>query len=238
MPKSFNTSIYTFSSNQIAGLDYELLQVQQKLARITWMEAIFGRAILQWRIQDDEMAQNYLKPAEGMRGRDKYTVYFPQSRKNEQDIDLSFDDTYASRVFFYIKNQGDVSPKADDWDWTEDNVEIAQPFTMIFSGNLNKLEIESSEIVKTCLLYELNNCPKIVVNRIFEQTEDVWSDFTITQQIQSLTKFPYYCIRFDGVVTYMSFPFNGNSQFDPKVYDDSTKEATQPNINPGYPNIN
>ncbi len=234
--KTFTPAIYNFA-NPI-GFDRQIAQIQAKLARITWMEAIFGRANVQWRLLSDEMATNYLKPAEGLKGRDKYTVYYPQGRKLNSDIDLSFDDTYSSRGFFYVKDNINISPKTDNQDWTSSNIEVAQPFSFIFSCNLNKLEIESSEQVKSMILYELGNCPQVVLSKIYEHLDDVWNDFTVTQQMSSVTKYPFYCLRVDGICTYMAFPFNGNDYFDPATNENPANESIVPNTDPGYANLN
>src|ERR1700760_1671719 len=155
--KSFTPTIYNY--RELAGFDYEISAVQAKLARISWMEYIFGRATTQYRIRTDENAQNFLNPPEGLRGRDKYAVYYPQGRKLDQDIDLSFDDSYASRCFFYTHDPINANPKTDDFDWTAPNIEVSQPFSLIFSADLSKLETTSSEIIKTGILYALGQCP-------------------------------------------------------------------------------
>ena len=238
--KTFTPKIY--NENNPTGFDREISAIQANLAGITFMEFIYGRANVQWRLLTDDMAANALHSPEGLRGRDKYTIYYPQGRKLGQDIDLSFDDSCASRCFFYLKDPINPSPKTDAQDWTSPNVEIAQPFSFIFSCNLQKLVNStetpiSSELVKTCVFNALNYPPKIVIGKTYEKLENVWSDFTMTQAIQGLCKYPFYCLRIDAVCTYMNNPFNGNDYFDPTTYYDISRKNTIPNSDAGNANL-
>lgn len=240
--KTFIPKIYN-EANPV-GFDLEIAAIQAKLAGITFMEFIYGRANIQWRISTDEMAQNFLKPAEGLKGRDRYTVYYPQGRKLDQDIDLSFDDSTASRCFFYLKDPINPAPKTDESDWTSSNVEIAQPFSLIFSCNLKKLtnsdeDRVSSELVKTCVFNALSSCPKVVIqSKSYEKLENVWGDFTVTQSIENICRYPFYCLRIDAICTYMNNPFNGNGVFDPKTLYDNSRLSTIPNVSTGNANTN
>lgn len=218
MAKIFTPIIYNADSP--IGLDVEIAAIQAKIARLTFMQYIFGVANHQFDVIDDKRR------------------YYPQGRKFDQDIDLSFDDSYASRCFFVAKDPINVNTRTDDWDWTEGNVEIAHPFAFIFHCNLQSLEIDSSEAIKTAILNSLDMCPKVKMTQAFEDIGGVWNGFTITDDMKGMTRYPNYCLRVDGVVTYMNYPFNGNSQFNPSVYDNAANESILPNINPGLPNIN
>jgi hypothetical protein len=213
--KSFNTSIY--NNDQLSGLDYEVLLVQQKLARITWMESIFGVCIKQ---TDSKNRRTY-----------------PQGKKFNQDIDLTFNDQYASTCFFLHDDPIDINPKTDTDDWTDENVEISQPVSLLFFCNLSKLENQSKEQIKTCILYELNKCAKIQLRSALEEINGVWSGFTITDNVIQYSKYPYYCLRVNMIFTYMAFPFNGNNQFNPNIYDDPNKESITINSSVGKANL-
>lgn len=237
MSKIFIPAIYN-ETNPI-GIDFELLDVQRRLACITWIESIFGRSKNQSRLKTDNIAVNNLQPDEGFRGDEKYKLYYPQGRKLDGDIDLSPDDSFASRCFFVCKDPINSSPKTDGQDWTSYNVEISQPMSLIFFGNLSKLELQSSEAIKNCLFYELNQCPKIVSGTCYENIENIWKEWTITQQINSFTRFPYYSIRIDFVLIYMAFPFNGRTDMlDPSTYENLDGLEIQPNVNSGTANNN
>lgn len=237
MPKTFTPLVFC-PTNPI-GFDSEILAVQMKLACITWMEAIYGIAHVEYRQKSDQLAVNYLNPEEGLRGRDKWTVNYPQGRAKDQDVDLSFDDSYASRLFFLVKDKINISPKTDPSEWTSPNVEIAQPFSLIFHANVQKLEIPNYEILKLGILDALNTCPKIQINTMSENMDNVWSEFTLTQQVNGVTRYPNYCLRVDAVLTYMAFPFNGNGQFDPLIYSNFNNQfSIVPNSGKINPNTN
>lgn len=222
--KTFTPAIYNVLNP--VGFDLEIAAVQSRLACITWMEAVFGVAHIQARKQlNPETDKNDL-------------IYFPQARKLQQDVDLTIDDSYASRCFFVVKDPINVSPDTDRQDWTTANIEIAQPFSLIFNCDLSKLETDNYEIVKTGVLYALNQCPKIVLGTCYEDIYNIWKGFTVTEQLLGFTKYPYYAMRVDGVLTYMAFPFNGNGNFDPATLFDINNLSIQPNTNPGYANTN
>ena len=235
--KSFTPTIYN-EDNPI-GFAFALIEVQKKLARCTLLEYIYGVAHQQYRLRSEKQTENYLQPKEGSSIAEKYRIYYPQGRKLGQDIDLSFNDACASSGFFMAKDPIDVNPNKDRWDWTDTNVKIAQPFSFIFFCNLQKLEVATYEEVKTALLYFFNQMPTVVITSMSENLESIWKEFTTTQQIFSFARLPYYCLRLEGVLTYNAFPFNGNSQFDPSIYDNPANEQdVQINANPGLANTN
>lgn len=234
--KTFTPAIYNIESP--VGFDFELSKIQQKLARITWMESIFGKAIRVRRQIQEKETLNRLEQNEGLRGPALYNIFYPLGMKMGQWIDLSYNDSYASTCFFYASDPSDDDPKTDDWDWTSPNVEIAQKFSIILFANLQKLEINSGEYLKLGLLYELNKCPKLAVGKHYESIDNVYSDFDLNR-VKQYSNFPYYCIRVECTLTYMAFPFNGDtSMFDPSVNDNAANESILPNINPGYANTN
>jgi hypothetical protein len=217
--KQFTPAIYNYSNP--VGLDQQIAYIQSKLARINFMEVIFGRANIQSRLTD-----------KGKR------IFYPQGRQMEKDIDFSFNDTYASSVFFLNRNPINASPNTNQQDWTEGNVELSQPISIIFFGNTSKLECSSTEIIKTCLLFELGKCATVKISNLYENCADVWKDFTMTDEMSQFTKYPYYAIRIDITVTYMAMPFNGNGYFNPATYDLPNNESIQPNTVVNQPNLN
>lgn len=213
--KQFTTKVY-YPYTPI-GFEYELVSVQDTIARLVWLEELYGVAHLQSRYTRQEETNTALNPTMGLSGVNRLNEYFPQGRANGSDVDLSFDDTKASRAFFFIgKDLINVTPKTDPQGFTHDNVEIAQPFSLILTANLDKLEIASYEVLKTGLLYELNRCRRLSIVSMCEGFDDVWKEFTVTHRMGSITRFPNYCLRIECVLTYMAFPFNGNDQYNPK----------------------
>jgi hypothetical protein len=216
--KNFQTQIY----NQIApiGIDNEIYRIQNLFSKLPWLEACFGSARIQRRLLSEGEATKM--ESLGYRGTKKYELYYPQGIKNQVgvessiiDQDLTFDDSYASRIFFLTNDMINPNPTTDNWDWITPNIEIGQKISIILHCNLNSLEIDSSEQVKIDTMYILNNCQKIKGLSISESMEDVWKEFTLTPEINGCTRYPFYCLRVDFLLTYMMFPVNGENTYQP-----------------------
>lgn len=239
--QTFPVKIYNLPTP--AGIDAEIGKMQQRLAAITWLDTIFGRANIQRRQLTDAEVANRLTQTEGVATKDLKFVFYPQGRKLDQDIDLSFSDAYPSTVFFYLKDPINVSPDTDKWDSIgEDQVQVAQPVSMIFSCDMKKLDPTRtdnfSEQLKITLLSILNKIPRIAVSAIVESGSAVLKDFSVTQQLLTFTRYPYCAFRFDMICTYPAFPENGNAAFNPTIYTDGSRETTTPNSSPGSSNLN
>lgn len=208
--KTFTPTIYNIP-NPI-GFDAEVYTIQTKLARIPWLQAIFAVAHVQRRYKSEEESTSMKNI--GFRGSLRYEHLYPQglkygqSSKDPADEDLSFNDNYASRIFFLSCDDIDINPKVDGWNWVEQNILIAHKFSIILHCNQNSLQITSREQLKTDILYALGKCPKISGIRVFEDMENVWKEFTITPEINGCTRYPNYCLRVDMVCTYLAFPYN------------------------------
>lgn len=217
--KTFTPIIYNIA-NPI-GFDAEVYTVQTKLARIPWLQAIFGLAHVQKRHKSEGESESMQKI--GYRGSARYEHYYPQGIKygvgatTGPDEDLSFDDAYASRIFFLSGDKIDLNPKVDGWNWVEQNVLIAQNFSLILHCNQSQLQISSYEQIKTDILYALGQCPKIVATAAWENMDNVWREFTITPEINGCTRYPNYCLRIDLICTYLAFPYNGAPGYYPST---------------------
>ncbi len=195
----------------LSGLDFEIYTIQSYLCQLPFLEQCFGLAHIQQRIKSE--SESITTEREGYRGTARYVSYYPQGIDYGigglgTDVDLTFDDKYASRVFFINQDKADTNIKVDKWDWTSREVLIEQPVGLIFHCNLQSLEISSSEYIKTQILQELMNCPKVVGTRIFEDMQSVWKEFTITPEMNGITRYPNYCLRIDLLITYLAFPYN------------------------------
>jgi hypothetical protein len=215
--KSFQTQIY----NQVSpiGFDFQVYLVQLQFSRLSWLEGCFGIAHRQKRILSEGEAKT--REEQGFRGSQKYQVWYPQGFKNQVgvtssiiDQDLSFDDSYASRIFFLML-ESNINPKADPYNPVELGISIDQKCSMILHCNLDALEIPTSEQIKTDILYIFNSIYKIKGLEICESIEEVWKEFDITVGINGVTRYPNYCLRVDFILTYEAFPVNGGVGYDP-----------------------
>jgi hypothetical protein len=217
--KTFQTQVY----NQInpIGFDLEIYLIQRQLQRICWLEACFGVAHRQKRILSEGEAKT--REEQGFRGSQKYQVWYPQGFKNQIgvastiiDQDLSFDDSYASRIFFLMR-ETNINPKSAPYNWTDLDVTVAQSCSLILHCNLDALEVATSEQIKTDILWVLNSCSRIVGLEICESIEEVWKEFDLTIGINGVTRYPNYCLRVDMIITYPAFPENGRAGYDPST---------------------
>lgn len=220
-----------------AGIDSEIGKLQAQLARITWLDTIYGRVNIQRRQLNDEEVKNRITQTAGIKGRDLYFVYYPQGKKLGQDIDLSFSDDYPSCLYFYLRDP----VTTPGWDFTEQQIQVAQPLSVVFWCDMTKLNPGStdnySEQLKITLLSIFNDCPRIVVQSVSENGENVLRDFSVTQKNTTFTRYPYCVYRFDMILTYPALPENGNAAFDPAQYYDPARQYTSPNTNPGNANL-
>lgn len=210
--KTFTPQIYN-NSKELIGFDLEVYSIQQKLAQISWLQAIFGVAHVQKRQLSEE--ESVLMTRSGLRGTARYNITYPQGSKNGIDEDLSFNDTYASRIFFLTKDDINITPKVNPWNWVDNNVDISQPFAIILHANLKSLQINSYEQLKLDVLYALNECPKYQGLTMYEDMSNVWKEFDITPNMNGITRHPYYCLRIDGLLNYVAFGYNGELRFNP-----------------------
>ena len=233
-----------YNSDNPAGFDLQVLRIQQKLASLNFMEYIFGVAHVQVALSQDNITQdNYLIPDMGKKGVMKHERWYPQGKKRGEDIDLSFDDSYASRVFFMVKDPISASPSQSQYSWGDQSPEIRQPFSLICHFNIDKitnmnLDINSREQVKLSIIYALSQAPKIILNNMSENINNVFKEFSITPDVNGVTRDPYYCLRLECDAYYYALPMNGGTEeYQPSINYDSSINIT-PNTDAGTANVN
>ncbi len=234
-------SVYNETSP--AGFDLQVSYIQNSLAKLTFIEAIFGVARLQCELRQDEITQDtYLIPDMGKKGTLKHERYYPQGRKLNSSVDLTIDDTYTSRIFFLAKDPISLNPNEDRYDWADQNPEIKQPFSILCHFNLQKifnlnLGISNYEQLKLAVIYALNQVPKIILNSAEENIDNFWKEFSMTPEINGFGMYPFCCLRIDADAYYFAYPNNGEIQFDPSTLYNSNTSIT-PNSNNGYATVN
>lgn len=211
---TYTGKIFTSSiSNPINafGFDLEVGTMQMYFSQLGFIEKIFGNTVIQKRVKSEEDSLTSFN--EGNRGTSRYDTWYPQGFSFGEDggsidQDLTFDDSYASRIFFLLREDNNVNMKISNWDWTDSLIQVQQPFSIIFHCNLDSLEFRSSEFIKASLLAALGKCPKIVAHKTFETIENVWKEYTITPEMTGVTRYPNYCLRIDAICTYVPFDYN------------------------------
>lgn len=226
-----------------AGFDLKLLEVQTQLASLNFMEAVFGQAHIQCELKLDSITEDKVfLPDLGKKGTLKHERWYPQGTKLGGNVDLTFSDSYASRIFFLAKDPISTSPTQDKWDWTSPNPEIKQPFSLILHCNIDKLNklnlsVFDNEKVKLSILYALSQCPKIIVNSMSENIDNVWKEFSMSSEINGFDQPPFYALRVEADAYYYAFAMNGGVAYDPSI-NYSPETTQQPNQDAGYANVN
>lgn len=207
--KTFNTVISNIPNP--VGLDLEIGTLQFYLAQLGWIEKVYGIAHSQKRTKSE--GESVTTEREGLRGTARFDLYYPQgfdygSYGGGIETDLSFNDSYSSRVFFLNTEDAQTNTKVDKWDTWGKGVQIEQPVALIFHCNLNSLQASSTEYLKNSILSALIQCPKFIGEKMFEDMQSVWKEFTITPELNGITRFPNYCLRIDGKITYQTPLYN------------------------------
>jgi hypothetical protein len=231
----FPVKIYNTSSP--AGIDAEIAKIQSKIAAISWVDTIFGRANIQRRaLGENEVSNSLASTAK----KERY-VFYPQGRKLDQDIDLSFSDAYPSVIYFYLRDPINVAANKG-WNFGEEQTQVAQPISMIFNCDMRKLDPARSdnfsEELKITILSALDKVPRIELTNVYESGGAVLKDFTVNDGLLNFTRYPYCALRFDMVCTYPAFPEDGNGAFNPNIYNDNSRSATTVNSSIGSSNLN
>lgn len=201
-----NKEIY--NENPCNGFDYQVSLIQERLALIPWLQASYGVAHIQRRYLSAEEVK-------AQRGTAKSEIVYPQGRANKTDVDLSFNDKFASRMFFLVRDSININPEQDRFEYPKDNITVSQPFSLILTASLTKLELTSYERLKIDTLYVLNKCPNVKGLAMHENMDNVWREFTKTKEINGMCRYPNYCLRIDADCSYNVFPNNGEKIYDP-----------------------
>lgn len=208
-----------YNENNPVGFDFEVYQIQNQLAQLNLLEAIFGVCHLQVEYRDNLTTEDkYLLQDMGKKGTSKHERWFPQGRANGSNIDLSIKDSYSSRVFFLAKDQIDTNPSEDEWGWPEGNPEIRQQFSIIIHCSLQKIQylnigITTQEQFKLQILRSLNQIPLLIVKGMSENITNVWKEFTMTPEINGFGLYPYYVLRLECEIPYYPLGINGGTYF-------------------------
>ena len=224
------------------GFDYQVLQIQQYIAALNLIQAIFPVAHVQCELRTNEVTEDtYLMPDMGKKGTMKHERWFPQSRQKGQNIDLTITDAYSSRIFFLAKDQIDPNPSQDRWDWTEQSLELKQSFAVILSfdiAKVNNLGLNfTGEQVKLLVLGALYKVPQLICKGISENIDNVWKEFSMTQEINGFAQYPKFAIRFECEVYYYPYGVNGgNLSLLPKYVQSWVIKKIQVIIVAGTPN--
>lgn len=171
----------------IAGIDSEILNIQEALGSILIIEKIFGQAFLQIERRLD------------------YDVRAPYCYlKNHEPINLMPNDNVVCQSFFYVSDPEEIK---DEGAFIQSFVSIAN-VSLIVWGNIDKIPGNSVETIKIKILEVLKKNPNIVLRNVYKSFEEVFSRFTITEATNNYNKLPFFGIRIDFTLNFVLNPEN------------------------------
>ena len=202
--------------------DALIAELQQVLkANIGWLDVAFGRA------------QRLVKAVNGKRIVTPNVYAGNWNGHGENDyIEVSPDAKIGNFCFFEV-----ADPETVDWNFRQ-IMELKTPFSIIFWFDLRRVYLESDNRdiahIKNEILTLLNGRTglvlhsggHIVINRIYEQCENIYRGYTLSEIDNQFLMHPFAGLRFDGVMT-MPQPCDNVGRF-VELY--ATSDA---NIGPG-----
>lgn len=202
-----------YSEDSPVGFDFQVLIIQNQLSLLNLIEAIYPISHLQVELRTDAVTEdNYLIPDYGKKGTMKHERWFPCTNNK---VDLTFDDSYVSRVFFIAKDNINTNPEGDQWGFPEGSPEINQKFSILLHCSLEKIKnlnigISNQEQIKTLIISSLIKVPKLMVTSMSENITNIWKEYSMTPEINGFGLFPFYCLRLECEINYYPLGVNGS----------------------------
>lgn len=181
------------------GLDEAILHCQNKLAaRISWLEAVYGRAYKQY--SEDTADKDRTKIAQR-----KQQIIFPETwGKNKQAVNVMPNENIKAQCFFYPRDPG--SKENGDNQVLNNLYSVKQPISIIFWANLELInpakKYRYSEELKAQIAATLMLMPAFEFSAFYEDYDKILEGFTITGNYTKYTKPPFWGLRCDGYITY------------------------------------
>lgn len=178
-------------------LDKVIGEIQTGLANnLPWLDVAFGRA---QKIVSIQNGKRYIRPS-------VYTGYLKQGRAENDYIDVLPDSHIGNFCFFEARDPQEIEPGP----WIR---RITAPISIIFWYDLRKIfglnDYRNTERVKAQILKVLNGradwvlpVGRLTINRIYEETANVYRGYTLDEVDAQCMIQPYAGIRFDGVLEF------------------------------------
>lgn len=170
-----------------AGIDAAIQDIQIALrAGIDWLgDMAFGRAFKQ--------EQKVITSGEASRR----LVYYPEVYQvTNEPLIVMPNDNVKAQSFFYVRDPGQPI------DYTPGQYNIYNyPVSLVVWGNLNLITPASkgryTEVLKLQVLELLRANYSVEITAVFESFENVYSNYTITEDYREYMKLPYTAFRID-----------------------------------------
>lgn len=173
------------------GIDFEIQNLQQRLAEIPWLEVVFGRC----------SKQSELKQQPGRRPVD---IIVPEVLYNKEPYNCMINDNLKSYCFFNASDPLSI-PTFDPGDL---ELVVSQPVDIILWLNLKKVNplktYNYSEELRLEVIKKLSGS-NFKMSESFIEADEVFKPFTITDNFRNYSKFPYAAFKISGELTFDYF---------------------------------
>jgi len=168
------------------NLDAAIQDVQVKLANgLSWLDASFGRAYT------------------GSRKVENKDVFYPEVYQGKKEyLDVSPNDNLIAQSFFDLKD-----PQEFERMGLYQDGQFTSNISIIFWMNLDRVKKAGTytyshrftEELKAQILNVLKlHCPNFILNKIYEEADEVYRGYTMDHVKQQTLKHPFAGFRFEG----------------------------------------
>jgi hypothetical protein len=174
------------------GIDKAIQGLQTKLATLPWLQKVFGRSF------------EGRETVPGARDR-----IFPYVYQNDlEPLNVMPNDNLRSQVFFRVDDPAVFAA----WTFYSDTQTAVYPISIIFWGDLRKIDTERNynfgEELKLSALRLMTRISGFVVSRVYEQYDEVFREYTLSDTYKQYLLPPYYGFRIEGSFSVDMLPEN------------------------------
>ncbi len=176
-----------------AGIDLAISKIQASFVALPWLQKAFARVTPQTGKYPDE---------EGRDKRARNEFVYPEAYTKREPVNMMPNDNFQSYCFF-VANDPTSFP---EYDHTDTETKASQPVSIIFWGNLKKIdpskEYNFSEELRMNVIDVLRKNSDFELNESFIGYDRIFAPFTITETFRQYLKPPFFGFRFDGTLHY------------------------------------
>lgn len=197
------------------GIDLAIGKIQKKFASLTWLEKVFGKCTIQHEMRN-------VTTNKGLREKDHI---FPQVyQANSEPYDLMMNDNLKSYCFFIAHDPG----KFQNYDFSSSQHYISRDVSIVFWMNCKKVNQDAKRPMNEAIIMSVLSVLKLysgfVFDQVYEEYDNVFKEFSITENFRQYMKFPYSAFRIDGQITFPIIaencqttpPVTGGQTFEPQ----------------------
>lgn len=187
------------------GVDKAIQDVQISLADgLSWLERSYGRAITQKALEPEQSAPVNV-PATAV----KRQVIYPECYTERQEpVNMMPNDNLQSHSFFLVRDPGTFI----NYNVLDEQAILQYPASVIFWFNLTRINpakgFRYTEELKQQVMTILMSNSNITLTEVYENYDEIFREFTITETVRQYLKPPFGGFRFDFLISFAQMPEN------------------------------